>query len=190
MGRLTTAFKKSRVDQRQFILKEFKKGCKSVKELYKKLAKEFKKDPHKASQKSIYLWVNRFKAGDFEVEDRPRCGRPVSSEDTRIFEAIARDPYVSIADLYCELDLARNTTKTALSRAGLMNVNIMWVPKAITEEHRKMRIDYSLYMVQRQEADPFLDRVIFEGEKYITYNKYKQHFKKKDAKNVRILRLL
>lgn len=39
-------------------------------------------------------------------------------------------------------------------------------------------------MIQQQEEDPFLDRIIFEGEKYITYNKYKQHFKTKDPKKV------
>lgn len=59
-----------------------------------------------------------------------------------------------------------------------------WVPKEITPEHQKLRIDHSLYMIKRVEADPFLDRVIFEGEKYLTYNKYKKHFKTKDAKNV------
>lgn len=183
MGKLT-AYKKSRVDQRHYILKEFKKGCENGRELYTKLAKKFKNDPHQASQKSIYLWLTRFRAGEFDVEDRPRCGRPVSAEDTRIAEAIERDPYISVTDLYCELDINRNATKAALVRSGLMNVNVMWVPRVITPEHRQLRIDHSLYMLKRTEADPFLDRVIFEGEKIITYNKYKQHFKNKEAKKV------
>lgn len=179
-----TAYKQSRVEQRQFILKEFKKGCESGSELAKRLKKKFKDDPHIAAQKSIYLWIARFKAGEFQVDDRPRSGRPVTAEDKRITDIILRDPYVSVTDLYCELDLQRSTAKAALARAGLINVNIMWVPRVISPEHRQRRIDHSLYMIKREEADPFLDRVIFEGEKYITYNKYKQHFKNKDAKKV------
>lgn len=188
MGKLT-AYKKSRVDQRAFILAEFKKGLDNGKFLHEKLinSKKFRNDPYQASLKSIYLWLTRFKAGQFDVEDRPRCGRPVSSNDSRIFEVIERDPYVSITDLYCELDLPRNATKTTLARSGLMNVNVMWVPREISEEQRKLRIDHSLYMLQRNEKDPFLDRVIFEGEKYITYNKYKQHFKTKNPKKVGLL---
>lgn len=183
MGKIT-AYKQSRVEQRSFILAEFQKGCKTGKDLHKKLAKKFKNDPELVSLKSLYMWLARFKMGDFECEDKPRSGRPPTSEDKRIDEVLARDPYVSITDLYCELDLARHSTKAAMMRCGLMNVNLMWVPKVIVEEHRNIRIEHASSMVRRQEEDPFLDRVVFEGEKYITYNKYKRHFKTKDAKKV------
>lgn len=186
MGKLT-AYKQSRVDQRNFILTEFKKGCESGPELHQKLRKRFKNDPAVTlvSQKSIYLWLTRFKMGQFDVDDRPRSGRPVIAEEKPVLEAIEKDPYVSVADLCCDLDLPRNSTKACLARCGLMNVNIVWVPREMTPELRQTRINHCLQMLQRQESDPFLDRVVFEGEKYITYNKYKQYFKKKDAKNVR-----
>lgn len=96
MGKLT-AYKQCRVDQRHFILAEFKKGCESGRDLHKKLTKKYKKDV--VSQKSIYMWLTRFKLGQFDVDDRPRSGRPLGAEDTRISEAIERDPYVSVTDL-------------------------------------------------------------------------------------------
>ena len=186
-GKLT-AYKKSRVDQRQFMLKLFQAGNRNGKEMYELMTEKFKGDPALASVKTVYHWLARFKMGEFDVEDRPRCGRPVvKTEDSRIREVLERDPYASVTDLYCELDLPRNSCKTTLARAGLVNVNIMWVPKEITETHREMRIAHSLNMVQREEKEPFLHRVIFTGEKYITYNKHKTHFKRKDAKKVRHL---
>lgn len=98
MGKIT-AYKQSRVNQRHFILAEFKKGCESGRELHKKLLKKFKNENSLVSQKSIYMWLTRFKLGQFDVDDRPRSGRPLGAEDARISEAIERDPYVSVTDL-------------------------------------------------------------------------------------------
>lgn len=181
-----TEYKKSCVEQRQFMLKEFKSGCKSGREMYQKLLDAFKdQETPPTSIKSVYFWLKRFKAGQFDVDDRPRCGRPQNLDDTRIFEAIGRDPLISTTDLYLELNIKRNAIRATLQRAGLVNVNIMWVPAEISPEQRQERIDLSAELVQRHESDPFLGRVIFEGEKFITYNKYKRHFKTKNAKKVK-----
>lgn len=60
----------------------------------------------------------------------------------------------------------------------------MWVQKEPSEELLNSRIEFCRILIERLEEDSFLDRVIFEGERTITYNKYKQHFKTKNAKNV------
>lgn len=68
-------------------------------------------------------------------------------------------------------------------RAGLCNVSNMWVPKDASEEILSTRIELCAALTERHKNDPpFLDRIIFEGEKFIYYNKYKQHFKHRNVK--------
>lgn len=120
---MSTAYKQSREEQRTFALAEYKKGCRSGKELFQKLTKKYKSNEYQAAEKTLYLWIKQMKEGTFDVQEKRRCGRPKTIGDRRVLEAIERDPYISVTDLYCEFDIPRSVTRLAVNRGGLINVN-------------------------------------------------------------------
>lgn len=173
--------KELRKMQREYMLEWYEKGVTKGPALKAKVEKRFKE---KISVSTIKIWVNRFKDGEYDTEDRKRTGRPQKPCDHRILEAIERDPYISVTDLYVELALPRGEVKRLINKSRLINVSVMWVPKVLPEEALSARINLCADLYQRSVRENFFDRVIFEGEKTITYNKYKTHFKTKNAQRV------
>jgi hypothetical protein len=43
---------------------------------------------HAPSRTTVFEWVHRFKDGQLNVEDGPKCGRPITATDDRTIKAV------------------------------------------------------------------------------------------------------
>lgn len=64
------------------------------------------------SRKSCFRWFQRFKKGDFGVEDKERSGRPKKFEDSELKALLDEDPNQTLQ----QMAEALNVTKSPLSK--------------------------------------------------------------------------
>lgn len=114
------------------------------------------------------------------MEDLPKTGRRAIVDHDRIKATIEDNPIITATELYNELGLGRTTITGILNNMGLININKMWVPKSQPEDLIKTRISTCDALLNRYNADPFLDRTIFEGERVIYYNIRRRHKNRKN----------
>lgn len=161
----------SRMRQRQFLLAQFQKVPreKSIQKIIQLMQETFPNQPV-MKRSSIHAWFQRFRDGNLTTEDGLRNGRPPRQLDDRVGSEFTADPYSTTVDVACRLRLPWTRVKTYLQKKRIVNISGMWVPP-LTEEIREQRLDYCREMIEGHSEPAYWDRVIFEGQRIIYYNK-------------------
>ncbi|GBL89034.1 Histone-lysine N-methyltransferase SETMAR [Araneus ventricosus] len=68
----------------------------------------------------VKVWFRKFKAGNFDIEDIPRSGRPIEVDCEQLKQIIDQDRNVSTRTIALELDVFQKTIVNALKRINLM----------------------------------------------------------------------
>ena len=114
-------------------------------------------------------WVRMFNEGRENVHDEARSGRPSLVNDNlvrKVNERVRDDRRFTISDLSLHFPLISGTLlyDTVSSHLGYRKVCARWVPKMLTEEHKKtaccMCFDISdaLSQGRRWHVEPYCDR--------------------------------
>ncbi|UYV76987.1 hypothetical protein LAZ67_14002718 [Cordylochernes scorpioides] len=110
----------------------------------------------------VRRWVREFKNIRTDVHDEPRAGRPSVSDETiaKVEAAMLEDRRVTVRKL-CDLvpDVSKITIDKILrEHLGYSKVCAIWVPKMLTEDHKRQRV----YVAQK-----FLDCHKTDGEEFL-----------------------
>ena len=69
--------------------------------------------PHALSYSTVQRWVKFFSAGNMEIEDEPRSGRPITKTTSENIELVRKvieeDPHCSYEDIEAETLLSHGT---------------------------------------------------------------------------------
>ncbi|UYV80174.1 PPP6R2 [Cordylochernes scorpioides] len=110
----------------------------------------------------VRRWVREFKNRRTDVHDEPRAGRPSVSDETiaKVEAAMLEDRRVTVRKL---CDLVPDVSKTTIDKIlrehlGYSKVCAIWVPKMLTEDHKRQRV----YVAQK-----FLDCHKTDGEEFL-----------------------
>ncbi|UYV78802.1 hypothetical protein LAZ67_16002829 [Cordylochernes scorpioides] len=110
----------------------------------------------------VRRWVREFKNSRTDVHDEPRAGRPSVSDETiaKVEAAMLEDRRVTVRKL---CDLVPDVSKTTIDKIlrehlGYSKVCAIWVPKMLTEDHKRQRV----YVAQK-----FLDCHKTDGEEFL-----------------------
>ncbi len=128
------------------------------------------------SYKNVRAWCKMLDDGRTKVHDEERSGRPsVISEEIvdKVREAILSDRRFTITDL-CEKfpSVSRGTMFEIVRNCfGYRKLCARWVPKELTDFHRKTRMAASLKFLMRyhEEGNAFLDRIVTCDETWVHY---------------------
>lgn len=71
------------------------------------------------SNKTCFRYFQRFKKGDFSVEDKERSGRPKKYEDSELEALLEEDPNQSLRELADELNVTKSSLGRRLHVSGL-----------------------------------------------------------------------
>jgi len=119
--------------------------------------------------KNVRKWCREFTAGRTEIHDE-RSGRPSISDETvaKVEQIMHQDRRITLDDL-CILvpEVSRSTIgKTLTEKLEYQKVCARWVPRMLTEDHQRQRIDSSREFLQRytDENDNFLDSIVTGDE--------------------------
>ena len=85
----------------------------------------------------------RFRAGNFDVKDEPRSGRPITEKSDEIMVKIERDKHVSTVEIARELGIDHKTILNHLHKAGYKKKLDVWVPHELSVRNMMDRINIS-----------------------------------------------
>jgi len=95
-------------------------------------------------RRSVYEWIEMFKNGRTSLMDAERSGRPsTSTTDEKLEEATAiilTDRTVTIEEIALQLGISQGTVYSLVHDIlGFHKVAARWVPRHLTEEHKRNR---------------------------------------------------
>ncbi|UYV63879.1 hypothetical protein LAZ67_2005879 [Cordylochernes scorpioides] len=128
----------------------------SAKDIHTELCQVYEKGC--MSSGMVRRWVREFKNGRTDVHDEPRAGRPSVSDET-------------IAKL---CDLVPDVSKTTIDKIlrehlGYSKVCAIWVPKMLTEDHKRQRVDAAQKFLNchKTDGEEFLDSIVTGDETWV-----------------------
>ncbi|XP_047365378.1 histone-lysine N-methyltransferase SETMAR-like [Vespa velutina] len=127
-------------------------------------------------------WFAKFRSGNFDVEDAPRSGKPVTANKDTITALVDANRQIITLEIGEKLNLSNSTIYDHLKGLGLTPKLDIWVPHVLTLRNLCRRVDVCDSLLKRRENDPFLKRIITGDEKWVVYNnvKRKRSWTKKD----------
>jgi histone-lysine N-methyltransferase SETMAR len=100
----------------------------------------------------VYKWMRAIEDGVTFFEDAKRSGRPCENVglEPMIREILADEPFSSTRSLAEDLGKPRETIRVILiTRMGLRKFKCRWIPHALTDDQKKMRVSCALAMLSR-----------------------------------------
>jgi len=89
----------------------------------------------------VRKWFARFKAGDFNLEDQERSGRPSTTDEDQIKTLIENNPRYTTHKLTKMLNISKSTIHEHFVKLGYINrFDVWYVPHDLTEKNLMDRI--------------------------------------------------
>lgn len=121
--------------------------------------------------KNVRKWCREFSEGRKNVHDEPRSGRPSLPESTaaRIDEMVRNNRRITLHEIReglneeCGYFSVQNIVSEVL---GYHKVSSRWVPKQLTDEHKRKRVESATEFLRRyeEEGEDFLDSIVTGDE--------------------------
>ncbi|GFV80322.1 HTH_48 domain-containing protein [Trichonephila clavipes] len=116
---------------------------KSAKEIHEELCQVYGEEC--MSSGMVRRWVRDFKNGRTDVHDEARAGRPSASDETiaKVEAAMLEDRRTTVRELCEKIPEVSKTTidKILTERLGYSKVCARWVPKMLTADHKRQRVE-------------------------------------------------
>ena len=116
---------------------------------------------------TVWNWFRRFRAGNFNLKDEDRRGCP-SITDTDLIKAyLDENPRSSVREIADTLNIPRTTIHDHLMKLGSYEV---LVSHQLTESNFLNRISTCNLLIQHNNREPFLKKLITGDECWILYD--------------------
>lgn len=79
------------------------------------------------SRSTCFKWFQKFRAGDFSLENEPHASRPREVDDDKLVELVNANPHYTTRELGAMLNVSFQTISTYLKRLKYVNRNGIWV---------------------------------------------------------------
>lgn len=123
-----------------------------------------------ALKKSVaYEWFKKFKDGVTDVNDKPRVGRPNTSNSEVLREAVEADPSKSVRRLSSELGISKSGVHRHLHELGKVNRRCREIPHELTPEMARKRVEICQKLLQNPSDQRFFKRIVTCDEKWVYF---------------------
>ncbi|KAI6656093.1 Transposase [Oopsacas minuta] len=129
------------------------------------------------SRFTVERWAVRFRSGDTDVTDLPRCGRPVSatpSENIALIESmVIKDKYISVNQLELRMEISSGAIHTILTtELGYRSICGKWVLHKLSENQRLARLNIAKKLLETYENcdSRCLTELITGNETWVYYS--------------------
>lgn len=156
---------------RHVLLFFFRKG-KNAAQTTKKICDVYGEDSVDIS--TTRKWFRNFKQKNFDLTDAPRSGRQVGTSDMELLALIESDRHLTTRMMGATLGIDHSTISRRLRKLGMVNKLDLWLPHELTEKNLKDRLNACETLLNRNNTDPFLKRLVTGDEKWILYDNFKR----------------
>ncbi|CAK9827568.1 Histone-lysine N-methyltransferase SETMAR [Anthophora retusa] len=126
--------------------------------------------------RTIHNWFKKFRAGNFELKNEDRSGRPETTDTDIIKTMLVENPRYSVREIVDATNIPKTTVHKHLIKMGYTNRYEVWVPHLLTETGLINRVSTCDLLLQRHERNPFLKRLVTGDETWILYqNVHRKH---------------
>ncbi|CAK9820034.1 Histone-lysine N-methyltransferase SETMAR [Anthophora quadrimaculata] len=152
---------------RHIMLYEFRKGVsvsiatKNIQDVYLDRA---------PALRTVKNWFGRFRKGDFNLDDKPRSGRPSGVDDNIVRALVENNTRITTKEIAEKLNIDNSTAFHHLKYLGFTSKLDTWVPHSLTEKNKLDRVSAAISLLGRHEKESFLDRFVTGDEKWILYS--------------------
>ena len=121
---------------RHVMLYEFRKGInvvaavKNIQDVYQDQA---------PAKRTVEKWFVKFRRREFNLEDKPRSGRPTDIDDDVLRTLVLNNPRIS-TEVATALNVGRSTAFRRLKQMGFDLKLDIWLPYLLTEKNKIKRI--------------------------------------------------
>jgi len=123
----------------------------------------------------VRKWCKEFKEGRTDVHDEQRSGRPSVSDETiaKVEAAMLKDRRITVRELS---EMIPDVSKTSIDKIltehlGYHKICARWVPRMLTDDHKKQRVEAATKFLADYEAggEEFLDSIVTGDETWAHY---------------------
>lgn len=125
--------------------------------------------PDVISQHTVELWFNRFRKGDFNLDDKPISGAPSTLDEQRLLAAIEINPSRSTRDLTHEFGCSKDTINRHLHSLGKVYKYGQWIPHDLTESQLNARVHACISLQTFKRTKAWLCDLVTGDEKYVLF---------------------
>ena len=126
------------------------------------------------SERTCHEWFQRFKNGDFDVEDRHSGGREKVFEDAELEVLLEQDSCQNQEELARSLGVTQQAISKRLKAMGMVQKQGNWVPYELKPRDVERRLFACEQLLERQKRKGFLDRTVTGDEKWVHYDNPKR----------------
>ena len=114
-------------------------------------------------------WFNRFKNGNFELDDLPLSGRPLEVDMDVLKQLIEKDPRLTTRCLEERLGCSHITVETHLGELGKTWKYGVWIPHELSPHQFQHRVDPCMELMTSHRNYQWLHNLITGDEKWVLY---------------------
>lgn len=118
---------------------------------------------------TVKRWFQKFRNGDFSLEDEPRSGRPVEVDEQRLLMLLEENCRRTTRELAEILECSKTTVDDHLRRLGKVPKLGVWVPHKLTPQNLHDRAETCTILLSRSRRMDWLDNVITGDEKWVLF---------------------
>lgn len=127
------------------------------------------------NRQNVTKWCCDFSGGRTDVHDEHRTGRPSVISDAllqRTEEANHANRRLTMKELHKIIPEVSMTTLYEAVTLGHKKLCARWVPKMLTEEHKKKKVGFALDFLTRyaEAGDEFLDHIVTGDEMWVYHH--------------------
>jgi len=115
-------------------------------------------------------WYQKFRQGDFSLEDEPRAGCPQKVETDELQVLLDINSAQTEKELAAQLCITQQAISVCLHTMGKVQKEGRWVPHELSEDNQNRRHDTALTLFSKFREKDFLHKIITGDQKWILYD--------------------
>ena len=114
-------------------------------------------------------WFDRFRKGNYEVDDQPRSGRPLEVDIDQLKQLIDSDPRLTARCLAEQLGCSHTIVEKHLADLGKSWKYGVWIPHELSTNQLQTRVDICMDLITSHRNNQWLRNLITGDEKWVLY---------------------
>jgi hypothetical protein len=114
-------------------------------------------------------WFNRFKNGNFELDDLPRSGRPLELDVDLLTQLIEEDPRLTRRCLAEQLECSHTAVEKHLNELGKTWKYGVWIPHHLSPHQLQLKVDACMELLISHCNYQWLHNLITGDAKWVLY---------------------